>query len=105
MERKNSNSSRSTLGELASEKHDPLLDHMKNADAMNGQGIDLHRQSTESSNTDLEAQSMERPLTRADTAAWVTKHPSRIPDDGKAALSACANSSDAQEGSNVYRRV
>lgn len=79
---RSSNSSQSTLDELPSEKHDPLLDHMKNADAFNGQSNDeLPRRNT--SDSDLESQTPAgRTLTRADTAAYVTKHPSRIPDAG-----------------------
>jgi hypothetical protein len=68
--------SSSTLEALPSEKHDPLMDHLKNVDALSGSvpgGED---------GGDLESQSPGRSLTRADTAAWVTKHPSRIPDDG-----------------------
>jgi hypothetical protein len=82
MDRTHSNSSHSTLDELPSEKHDPLLDHMMNADAFNGQSNHgLERRNTP--NSDLESQTpMGRTLTRADTAAYVTKHPSRIPDAG-----------------------
>lgn len=90
MERRESNSSHSTLGELPSEKRDPLLEHMRNADAFNAGA--QHTGSTnndpklyrsESGGSDLEAQSpVSRALTRADTAAYITKHPSRIPDDG-----------------------
>lgn len=79
MERRESqNSSRSTLEELPSEKHDPLFEHMRNVDILDMHG--LHGQNTLSS--DLEQGYMGRPLTRADTAAYVTKHPSRIPDEG-----------------------
>jgi hypothetical protein len=84
MDRKRSNSSHSTLEELPSEKRDPLLDHLKNEDAFtSGQNIDdLRRRNTTTS--DLESQSpMGRNLTRADTAAYITKHVSRIPDAGK----------------------
>jgi len=70
---------------------------------------------------DLEAQSaaqstIGKSLTRLDTAAWVTKHPSRIPDDGTPTplpkplvcylvvgrLMVC---SDAEERIDVYCRV
>lgn len=78
MDRVPSNGSHSTLEDLPSEKNDPLMDHLKNVDAAYGPA-GLNRQSD---NTDLEAQSLGGSLTRADTAAWVTKHPSRIPDDG-----------------------
>ena len=83
MDRKRSNSSHSTLEELPSDKHDPLLEHMKNEDAASGQDIDdLRRRNTTTS--DLESQTpMGRNLTRADTAAYITKHVSRIPDAGK----------------------
>lgn len=77
MERRQSNSSHSTLEELPSEKHDPLFDHMKNSEAYD---VDLNRPNTV--NADLEAGPMGRSLTRTDTAAYVTKHPSRIPDEG-----------------------
>lgn len=71
------NRSSSTLEDLPSEKGDPLMEHIKNADAMTGSGSHMYN-----SSDDVEAQSVGRSLTRADTAAWVTKHPSRIPDDG-----------------------
>jgi hypothetical protein len=89
------NSSRSTLDQLPSERHDPLLEHMRNADAAaleNGDLADLEREQSgyeekpeegENGDYDLESQTtMGKSLTRKDTAAWVTKHPSRIPDDG-----------------------
>ena len=72
MRRKSSESSDSTVDDLPSEKHDALLDHIRNADGFGTEGIMTER--------DLE--SANRSLTRADTAAWVTKHPSRIPDEG-----------------------
>lgn len=72
MSRQSSESSDSTVDELPSEKHDSLLDHLRNADAFGTAGSMAER--------DLE--SAGRSLTRADTAAWVTKHPSRIPDEG-----------------------
>lgn len=78
MDRVPSHGSHSTLEDLPSEKNDPLMDHLKNVDAVYGHaGL-----SGPNNNIDLEAQSMGGSLTRADTAAWVTKHPSRIPDDG-----------------------
>jgi hypothetical protein len=64
---------------------------MRNEDAMvrqNGDIEDLYRQNTmadgDDGGYDLESQptGMGKSLTRADTAAWVTKHPSRIPDEG-----------------------
>lgn len=87
MDRQRSDSSNSSLDDLPTEKHDALFDHLRNVDAMSNQGIyDLHRENTDISNEqyDLESQQtpMGRSLTRMDTAAWVTKHPSRIPDDG-----------------------
>jgi hypothetical protein len=75
------NRSSSTLEDLPSEKVDPLMEHIKNADAMTGNGSHMYN-----SSDDVEAQSVGRSLTRADTAAWVTKHPSRIPDDGRVPL-------------------
>ena len=81
MDRRQSASSRSTLHDSPTEKHDPLLGRMQNEDiedlhrrnmGVKGEGYDLESQST----------SMGKILTRADTAAWVTKHPSRIPDEG-----------------------
>jgi hypothetical protein len=78
-ESQNTRSSRSTLEDLPSEKHDPLFEHMRNSEALDSMH-GLHRQNTQSS--DLEQGHMGRPLTRADTAAYVTKHPSRIPDEG-----------------------
>jgi len=74
MERKYSE--QSTLDDLPSEKSDPLMDHLKNVDAASGVGepeFDLENQTSAP---------FAKSLTRADTAAWVTKHPSRIPDDG-----------------------
>jgi hypothetical protein len=84
MDRKRSNSSHSTLDELPSEKHDPLLDHMKNEDAFtSGQDIDdVRRRNTTTSDLESQTTSMGRNLTRADTAAYITKHVSRIPDAG-----------------------
>src|SRR5215471_14967297 len=87
MDRQRSSSSHSSLGDLPPEKHDPLLDHLRNVDAMSNREIsDLHRESMAKGNEqyDLELQGppMGRGLTRTDTAAWVTKHPSRIPDEG-----------------------
>jgi len=100
MDRRQSGSSHSTLDDLPTEKHDPLFDHMRNADAMNRTTGDLDApqydtrrlsdvtdEQYEQDNYDLEAQSAApsttgKSLTRADTAAWVTKHPSRIPDAG-----------------------
>jgi hypothetical protein len=73
-----SSHSHSTLDELPSEKHDPLFNHLKNSEAYDANR--LHRQNTV--NSDLEAGQMDRALTRADTAAYITKHPSRIPDEG-----------------------
>lgn len=59
------------------------------ADALsreNGDLNDIHRKNTNGEylggEYDVESQLMGKSLTRADTAAWVTKHPSRIPDDG-----------------------
>ena len=97
MARPESTSSRSTLEELPTEKHDPLLEHMKNSDAY---GAGLHRQNT--ANSDLEAGPMGRPLTRADTAAYVTKHPSRIPDEGTMILLDLADCSNAKKGGDVH---
>jgi len=58
------------------------------------------------SDTDLEAQApVSRALTRADTAAYITKHPSRIPDDGTSHTVIRANISHAQERSHLYRRI
>lgn len=87
-------SSHSTLDELPTEKNDPLFNHLRNEDSMGRTSGDIdaiHHANTHRSNEedqyDLEAQSrtpstIGKSLTRADTAAWVTKHPSRIPDDG-----------------------
>jgi hypothetical protein len=93
MERRQSNkSSHSTLADLPSEKKDPLMEHLKNVDALNGAVFpgssnndpNLYRNGE---NTDLESQEpVSRALTRADTAAYVTKHPSRIPDAGMSQL-------------------
>jgi hypothetical protein len=78
MERRESQtSSRSTLEELPSEKYDPLFEHIRNAEA-----LDMHALHQNTMNSDLEQGIMGRPLTRTDTAAYVTKHPSRIPDEG-----------------------
>lgn len=89
MARRESNTSNnSTLEDLPSEKKDPLFEHMRNADAFanaintgsTNNDPELYRYG---SNFDLESQEpASRVLTRADTAAYITKHPSRIPDDG-----------------------
>jgi hypothetical protein len=97
MARPESTSSHSTLEELPTEKHDPLLEHMKNSDAY---GAGLHWQNT--ANSDLEAGPMGRPLTRADTAAYVTKHPSRIPDEGTMILLDLADCSNAEKGGDLH---
>jgi hypothetical protein len=114
------------LDDLPTEKNDPLFDHLRNEDAMGrttGDLEPLHQTNTGRSNIeaydngeeygngeeyDLEAQSaaastMGKSLTRADTAAWVTKHPSRIPDDGTLPLSFVADGgSDEKERIDVY---
>jgi hypothetical protein len=126
MDRRQSGGSHSTLDDLPTEKNDPLFDHLRNVDAMGrttGDLEPLHQTNTGRSNSesydngeqygneeeyDLEAQSappstMGKSLTRADTAAWVTKHPSRIPDDGTLPLCFVANEgSDEKERIDVY---
>jgi len=97
MERKNSENS--SLDDLPSEKHDPLMEHLKNVDAVAGVGepeFDLENQA-----------SVGRSLTRADTAAWVTKHPSRIPDDGNDPIFADSLTvfSYEKEGIDIYCRI
>ena len=86
MDRQQSNSSRSTLDDLPTEKHDPLFNHLRNVDAMSDQDIGVYRENTDKNNEQYDLESQQTPmgksLTRMDTAAWVTKHPSRIPDDG-----------------------
>jgi len=81
-----SDSSLSTLGDTLSEKADPLMQDANDADALAhptaprqavGEEEEEYYEGHEVG--DLE---MGHSLTRADTAAWVTKHPSRIPDEG-----------------------
>jgi hypothetical protein len=133
MERRQSGSSLSTIDGLPTERNDPVFNHLRNVDAMSHSAGDLealHQANADRSNEeayvnreahaggekyDLEAQSVElstmgKALTRADTAAWVTKHPSRIPDDGihpplPLRFAAVAYFSDEEEGGNVYSGV
>jgi hypothetical protein len=95
--------STSTLGSLPDEKRDPTFEHMKKEEGMNRRG-DLSRGSSGNTALDLEAQSDGQSLTRGDTAAWVTKHPSRIPDEGTL-YSGCAERSDEKEGIELYCRL
>jgi len=87
-EQSRSNSSLSTLGDSPSEKADPLKEYARNGNALAQQHPTAPRQAIGEEEEeyyeghdegDLE---MGHRLTRADTAAWVTKHPSRIPDEG-----------------------
>jgi hypothetical protein len=117
--RESGGSSHSTLDDLPAEKNDPLFNHLRNMDLMNRTFGDIEaihhantRRSNEEDQYDLEAQSrtpstMDKSLTRADTAAWVTKHPSRIPDDGNSSPPQYysvlrTNGSDEEEGVDVY---
>jgi len=82
-------SSHSTLGDTPSEKSDPLEDHLHNAEVFvhhNAPRQAIGEEEEEyydGQEHDEESQvGFGKSLTRADTAAWVTKHPSRIPDDG-----------------------
>jgi hypothetical protein len=82
-------SSGSTLEDLPSEKSDPLADHVQNAEVFEHhraprQAIgEVEEEYYDGQENDEESRiGMGKSLTRADTAAWVTKHPSRIPDAG-----------------------
>jgi hypothetical protein len=112
MNREASGSSHSTLDDLPSEKHDPLMDHLKNVDALSNQRSmeGLHQENVDGE-YDLEAQPTSghntpgRSLTRADTAAWVTKHPSRIPDDGMIHIYNYTDCSYEEERIDLHCRI
>lgn len=126
-DRRPSGSSHSMLDDLPTEKNDPLFNHLRNVEAISdsrGDLVALHQTNTDRLNEDaygngeeydLEAQSaatstLGKYLTRRDTAAWVTKHPSRIPDDGThprlpLKLDKVAYFSDEKEGDDVYRGI
>ena len=121
MDRQGSKSSRSTLDDLPNEKNDPLFNHLRNVDAAanfedlntqytNNKG-DYNPEETEYTKDEVEydlesqtpaASTMGKSLTRADTAAWVTKHPSRIPDDGTRPAKQIVDGSDEEEGVDLY---
>lgn len=78
-----SDSSLSTLGDTLSEKADAS---MQDADARAHPTAPRQAVSEEEEEYyeghDVGDLEVGHRLTRADTAAWVTKHPSRIPDEG-----------------------
>jgi hypothetical protein len=110
-------SSGSTLEGLPSEKSDPLADHLQNAEAFEHhraprQAIgEVEEEYYDGQENDEESRiGMGKSLTRADTAAWVTKHPSRIPDAGISPalqfVRAEGNGiSGPEEGTNVHCRI
>jgi hypothetical protein len=85
-ERLSTSSSHSTIGEVAGlEKADALMDqyaevHGHGRAPRQAIGEEEEEYYTGQEHENLEASG--RSLSRLDTAAWVTKHPSRIPDDG-----------------------
>ena len=92
--------SESTLDYFPSEKSDALPDDLNRVDeatGVRGAEYDLENQ----------ASSFGKSLTRADTAAWVTKHPSRIPDEGKNPLFADPLTvfSRSKEGIDIHRGI